>query len=39
MCSDDALAATRAYIADNPLRWAEEREDLDALRGPMAGKA
>ena len=39
MYSDDALAATRAYIAENPLRWAEEREDLDALRAPMEGKA
>ena len=39
MRSDDELAATRAYIAENPLRWAEEREDLDALLAPMEGKA
>jgi hypothetical protein len=28
---DRELAATRQYIAENPQRWAEGREDLEAL--------
>jgi REP element-mobilizing transposase RayT len=29
------LQATRQYIEDNPLRWAEDRDNLDALLGKM----
>ena len=29
------LQATRQYIIDNPLRWAEDRENLDALLAKM----
>jgi len=30
-----ALDAIRRYIRDNPVRWAEDRENLDALVGKM----
>jgi REP element-mobilizing transposase RayT len=33
--SDRELLATRHYIAENPRRWAEDREDLDALLARM----
>lgn len=39
MRDDRELAATRQYIAENPQRWAEGREDLDALLARMEGKA
>jgi len=29
------LLATRQYIIDNPMRWAEDRENLDALLAKM----
>ncbi|MEZ4512699.1 MAG: transposase [Chloroflexota bacterium] len=29
--NDRELQATRQYIADNPLRWAEDRDNLDKL--------
>jgi hypothetical protein len=39
MRDDRELAATRQYIAENQQRWAEGREDLDALLARMEGKA
>lgn len=39
MRDDRELEATRQYITENPQRWAEGREDLDALLARMEGKA
>ena len=33
--SERELNATRLYIRNNPMRWAEDREDLDKLLGKM----
>jgi putative transposase len=32
---DEELAAIRQYIIDNPARWAERRDNLDALHARM----
>jgi putative transposase len=33
--NEHELEATRQYIANNPIRWAEDRENLDALLSKM----
>ncbi|MBP6472720.1 MAG: transposase [Chloroflexi bacterium] len=35
ICNERELQATRQYIIDNPARWAEDRDNLDALLANM----
>ena len=35
ICDEHELEATRQYIQDNPRRWAEDRDNLDALLARM----
>jgi len=37
--SEESLEAIRAYIADNPARWAEDRQNPAAVRGAKPASA